>query len=201
MTVPTTSPYVHIVICIIIGPVIDFMNANVSRALCLPHFALATCFSSSSFSLAHCNAYLRCSPPSATPLVQSSPLRASSAGAWRVGGGGWESSKRYAGRRTSRYEAVQGNKEVEGDASCERVKEHEPGEGEHNDSRRRGSRGGGRWCKKGVHGGEEGRSPSVRHSLERWISSRCLFFFFSVIVLLLQSQGTRCQKPYPNFPR
>lgn len=61
-----------------------------------------------------------------------------------MGGEGRGSSERCAGERTSRYEAVQGNKEVEGELSCERVKEREPGKEAHNENRRRGSRGGGR---------------------------------------------------------
>lgn len=136
----------HIVICIIIGPVIDSMNANVWRALCLPRLAsLALLVSPHPFALALCDAYLRRSslPPS-TANLHRSERRLRERGGWEeeVGGGG--GSERCAGGRTSRYETAQGNKEAEGDASCERVKERKPGEGEQNENRRRGSRGGGR---------------------------------------------------------
>lgn len=123
--------------------VIDSMNANVSQALCLPRLALFTLFSFSSFALAQRNAFALLLPPPTNPLSQSSPLHASSAGTWRVGEEGWGSSERCAGGQTSRYEAAQGNKEAEGEASCERVKERKLGEGEHNKNRRRGSRGSG----------------------------------------------------------
>lgn len=60
-----------------------------------------------------------------------------------MGEGVWGNSERCTGGQTSRYEAAQGNKEAEEEASCERVKEHKLGEGEHNENRRKGSRGSG----------------------------------------------------------
>lgn len=144
MTVPATSPCVHIVICIIIEPVIDSMNANVSRALCLTRLALSTrCFSSSS-ALAHRNAYL-VAPHSfhepSRPIFSASCIVCGSVAGREEEVGG--AVRRGGGGRTSRYEAVQGNKEVDGEVSSERVKERGPGEGEHNENRRRGNRRGG----------------------------------------------------------